>query len=511
VTSLSAGPGGGQAPAAGAAGAGPSRLGWPVWRLAWVIVFGAFTSGLDTSLANIALETIRADLHASLDQAQWVTSSYVLALAVSLPACAWLSRKAGAGRLWLAALTAFVIGSGLCAAAPSLAALIGFRVLQGLAAGLLIPAGQTILGQAVGPGRLGRVMATLGIAVSAAPALGPVAGGLMLHSLSWRWLFLINIPIGAAGLALGLRLIPRGIRSGAPSGAAATARTLDWLGFAYITTGLPLVVYALTRWGATGTPATGSVLIPFALGAAGLVLFFRRSRPASAGAAATRARRPRPLLDLGLYRNPVYAAASAAAACTGALMFGSALLYPLYFQTLHGDGTITTGLRLLSLGGGTAAALPLCGRLTDRYGGGAVSMYGSLGTAIATVAFGFLSARANPVLVQLLLAMLGMAIANAAVPAGIAAYKTVRPEQLPDATAQVNILQRLGGSLGAALYGVVLARALPAGAGHAFRSAFWWQAGTALAALGCAVWLRAALRASLTTGRGEQPDHGCCA
>lgn len=472
----------GPAPTVEPPGAPPAEIGWQVWRLAWVIVFGAFASGLDASLANIGLDTIRADLHAGLDRVQWVASGYLVALALSLPICGWLGRKVGVGRLWLSALAAFTIASGLCAAAPGLDALIGLRVLQGLAAGLLIPAGQTILGQAVGPGRLGRVMATLGVAVTLAPALGPVVGGLVLHSLSWRWLFLINLPVGAVGLALGLRLVPRGRAAGAPP--------MDWLAFAYVGAGLPLVVYGLTRWGATGTLAGRAVWPPLLIGTAGLALFGLRTR-----------RRAHPLLDLRLYRNPVYAAASGAAGFTGALLFGSALLYPLYFQLLHGDDVITTGLRLLSLGGGTAVALPVCGRLTDRYGGGTVSVYGSLAAAVATVPFAFLGAAADPVLVQALLALLGMAVAAAAVPTGIAAYKTVRPDQLPDATAQVNILQRLGGALGGALFAVVLARSLPEGPESAFRTAFCWQAGAALAASGCALWLWIALRSATNAGR----------
>src|SRR5699024_7302291 len=226
-------------------------IGWPVWRLAWVIVFGAFAGGMDASLANIGLETIASDLHATLDRVQWVSNAYLLALAVSLPSCAWLSRKVGAGRLWLVALAVFTLTSGLCAVAWNVDALIVLRVAQGLSAGVLIPAGQTILGQAVGPERLGRVMSILGIVVSLAPALGPVFGGLVLAWWTWPWLFLINVPIGIAGLIMGLRLVPRG--------SPEPGTSLDRLGFAYIGVSLPLLVYGLTRWGA-GAPI-GEVLI----------------------------------------------------------------------------------------------------------------------------------------------------------------------------------------------------------------------------------------------------------
>ena len=451
-----------------------TRIGWPVWRLAWVIVFGAFASGLDASLANIGLHAIAADLHADLDQVQWVASGYLLALAVSLPACGWLGRKAGVGRLWLAALAGFTAASGLCAAAPTIGMLIGVRVGQGLAAGVLIPAGQTILGQAVGPGRLGRVMSTLGMAVSLAPAIGPVVGGVVLHWLAWQWLFLLNLPIGAAGLALGWRLVPRG--------EAGQAAKLDWLALICASAGLALVVYALTTWGSTGDFLSPTVLATLALGAGSIGLFVRRSRRADA------------LLDLRLYRNRVYTAASAAAGFTGAVVFGSPLLFPLYFQLLHHDQVIGTGLRVLALGIGTAIGVPAAGRLTDRYGGGRVAVAGTLALVAFTVPFAFLSAAANPVLIEELLLVLGMATGLAAVPPGIAAYTAVTRHQLPDATTGVNIIQRLGGALGAAMFAVVLARGLPAGVQHAFHAAFWWQAGAAVAALGCALWLWLALR-----------------
>lgn len=132
------------------------------WRLAAVIVVGAFMSGLDASVVNVGLDSISRDLNTDLATVQWATNGYLVALGVSLPVCGWLGRRVGVGRLWLAALAAFTVASILCALAPSIEWLIALRVLQGMSAGLLIPAGQTILGQAVGPERLGRVMASSG-------------------------------------------------------------------------------------------------------------------------------------------------------------------------------------------------------------------------------------------------------------------------------------------------------------------------------------------------------------
>lgn len=150
------------------------------WLLAATIALGAFMSQLDTSAVNVALRRIGTDLGAPLGIVQWTSTGYLLAVAVSLPASSWLARRLGSGRIWLGSVAAFTLASALCAVAPTVGWLIALRAAQGLSAGQLIPAGQTLIGRAVGPQRLGRVMATVGIAVSLAPALGPTVGGLLV-------------------------------------------------------------------------------------------------------------------------------------------------------------------------------------------------------------------------------------------------------------------------------------------------------------------------------------------
>ncbi len=434
-----------------------------IWRLALVIVFGAFMSGLDASVVNVGLDTIGRDLDASLNDAQWVANGYLLALGVSLPACGWLGRRIGVGRLWLAALAAFTVTSGLCAIAPDLNSLIALRVGQGLAAGLLIPAGQTILGQAVGPHRLGRVMATLGLAVTLAPAVGPVVGGLVIHVGSWPWLFFINLPIGALGLLLGLRYVPRG--------EAGRIGRFDWTGLLLISAAIPLAVYGFIALGQQGTLATAGVAAPLAAGGFAFVTFAIHAR-----------RRPDPLLDLRLFSTPAYAAAGATVAFTGAAMFGAGLLFPLYFQIGRGESVFTTGLLLIALGVGTLLALPLSGRLVDRFGGGFVSVYGGLATVATTVPFAVLDLHASDLTVEALLVLRGMATGMTVMPAMSGAYKAVTTDELPDATTMINVLMRVGGALGGASFALIVSTRLPAGAAGAFDAAFWWL--TAASAVG---------------------------
>jgi EmrB/QacA subfamily drug resistance transporter len=440
-----------------------------VRHLALVIVFGAFATQLDTSIVNVGLDTIGRDLDAPLATIQWVATAYLLALAVALPACGWLGRRFGVGRVWLACLAAFTVASGLCALAPTAEWLIVLRILQGLAAGLLVPAGQALLGQAVGPERLGRVMAKLGIAVSLAPALGPVVGGLIVDGLSWRWMFLINLPIGVVGL-----LLARGV---VPTAAGSRAAQLDRGGLGLVSVGLPLLVYAVTRAGERAS-LTATDLVPLAVGAGCLIAYGLHAR-----------RHPHPLLDLRLYRKRAYAAASAAAAFGGATLFGAAIVFPLYFQLLRGQDALATGLSLVALGAGTAAIMPLAGWLTDRYGGGVVATTGAAMSVATTLPFALLTADAANLVLQALLLLRGAAIGLTVMPVVAAAYAAVASDQLPDATTQVNIVQRLGGAIGGAIFAVVLARTLPDGAEHAFATAFWWLTGASLLALVTAAWL----------------------
>lgn len=450
-----------------------------VWRIAGVVVFGAVMGMLDTSLVNIGLKTIGADLGASLDAVQWVASGYLLALGMALPICGWLGRWIGIGRLWLVSVAAFSTTSALCALAPDVRWLIALRVLQGLSAGMLIPAGQTLLGQAAGPQRLGRVMSVVGIAVVGAPTIGPTIGGVMLANLTWPWLFLINIPFGIVALVLGWRVLPRG--------EIVKPSRLDVVGLVLAGAGVSLVVYGLGRVGTDDAVAT--VVVAVSVGAVALVAFVFRSLRIS-----------KPLLDIRMFGERVFTAANIANFFAGAAMFGSMVLLPLYFQVLHGEGLVTTGLLLLSFGAGGIVALPLGGRSTDRYGGGIVAVYGGVLAIGATLPFVFLSASANPVLVQVLLFVRGVAVALAGMPLVSAAYAAVRRDQMADASVFVNIMQRIGGAVGVALVAVVLYQVGQAGVSveSGYRQAFGWLTAVSVIGLAASAVLWRHQRAGLT-------------
>jgi EmrB/QacA subfamily drug resistance transporter len=324
--------------------------------IASVVVLGAIMSILDATIVNVALATLGRDLHASLSTIQWVASGYLVALAVVIPLTGWASERYGAKRLWMTVVALFVLGSTLCGLAWSPGSLIFFRVLQGLGGGMIMPAGMTILAQAAGPKRIGRVMSVVGAPMLLGPILGPVLGGVILQSLSWRWIFFVNLPIGALALVLAFKILPRSEPQ--------PCERLDFTGLALLSPGLAAIVFGLSETSSHGGFAYAGAWIPIVAGV-GLVVAFVIHALRTPG---------RPLLDLTLFREPSFAAASALVLLVGAALFGSLLLLPLYLQLDRGESTLATGLLLTPQGLGAALVMPLAGRLTDRIGGGPVTL-----------------------------------------------------------------------------------------------------------------------------------------
>ena len=180
-------------------------------RLASVVVLGTIMSILDTTIVNVAIKTLGRDLGASLSAIQWVSTGYRLALATVIPLTGWASERFGAKRVWMTSVALFGIASALCGLAWSAESLIFFWVLQGFGGGMIMPIGQAILAQAAGPQRMGRIMSVIGVPTLLGPILGPVIGGLIVDNLSWRWIFFVNLPVGAVALAMAWRNSPTSI------------------------------------------------------------------------------------------------------------------------------------------------------------------------------------------------------------------------------------------------------------------------------------------------------------
>ncbi len=266
------------------------RLSPEIRRVAIVVIVGAIMSILDTTIVNVALESLARDLDAPLSTIQWVATGYLLSLATVIPLTGWAAERFGPRRVWMTVVAGFVVTSALCALAWSAESLIAFRVLQGLAGGMIMPIGMITLAQTAGPSRVGRVMSVIGVPMLLAPVLGPVLGGLIVTHLSWRWIFLVNLPIGVVGLVLAAKLMPAG-RSIGRGGEGAPSK-LDWKGLLLLSPGLALARVRAQR----GLDA----------------------RQPDARAAASRGRRPRPGRRLRLARVAHRLAARRRAGCSAA-------------------------------------------------------------------------------------------------------------------------------------------------------------------------------------------------
>jgi len=465
------------------------RIDAHVWRVSAVVLIGTVMSILDTTIVNVALATLGRDLHSQVSQIQWVVTGYMLALAAVIPVTGWAARRFGAKRVYLVSLLLFTAGSALCGLATSTEELILFRVLQGIGGGMLMPIGQLMMAEAAGPKRMGRVMSIAAVPVMLAPILGPTIGGVIVQNASWRWIFYVNLPIGALAVLAALRTLPR-VEPG-------KADRLDFRGLVLMSGGAALITYGLAEIGTTGSFTAAKVLGPL-LGGLALVALF----------AVLALRVPRPLLDLRLYRRPTFSSASIAMFCLAAALFGGMILLPLYWQQVRHESVIDAGLLLAPQGIGAALTMPIAGKLSDRYGGGPVALVGVTITALLTIPFGLVGAHTSVLWLSVAMFLRGTGIGFGFMPAMTAAFASLERDELSDATPQLNVLQRIGGSLGTAVLAVVLQRALVgthtlAGMAAAYGTAFWASAALAAGAfIPCIILLRAE-RAARAADREE--------
>jgi EmrB/QacA subfamily drug resistance transporter len=475
-------------------GADSNRIDAYVWRVSAVVIVGSIMSILDTTIVNVALATLGRELHSRIAEIQWVVTGYMLALAAVIPITGWAARRFGAKPVYIVSLVLFTAGSALCGVATSTTELIVFRVLQGIGGGMILPIGQLMMADAAGPKRMGRVMSIVAVPAMLAPILGPTIGGLILDNASWRWIFYVNLPIGVIAVVAALRILP--------TIAPGPADRLDYRGLILMATGLPLLTYGLAEIGVTGGFTAVKVVVPIIAGIALIATF------------AVHALRVRnPLLDLRLYRRPTFSSASIAMFCLGAALFGGMILLPLYWQGIRHESVVDTGLLTAPQGLGMALVMPLAGKLSDRMGGGPLALFGVIVTTIATIPFGLIGAHTSILWLSVAMLVRGFGIGFAFMPAMAAAFAALERSELAHATPQLNVLQRVGGSIGTAVLAVVLQRGLTgahtlSAQASAYGTAFWASAVlTALAIIPCIVLMNAERQARRArAGPGGPPD-----
>jgi EmrB/QacA subfamily drug resistance transporter len=418
------------------------------YRVMVVYIAGLFMTIIDGTIVNVALPTLAREFEVSSTGIEWVSVAYLLAFAAIIPAAGWLGDRYGTKRMFIVALTVFVIASGLCGAAPSLTALVAFRILQGFGAGLITPIGSAMLFRSFPLAE--RSTATVGVLSVAvvAPAIGPVLGGVLVDNTSWRWIFLVNLPIGAVALTLAALWL-REERHEA-------AGRLDLRGLLLSATGVSLLIYTLSTgpengWLSPQTIATGAIGVASLVGLVVIELGLEQ-----------------PMLQLRLFTNRLFRTVNIAASMVYAGFFGWIFVLPLYMQTLRGFSATQSGLVQAPQALAVFVVSNLLGKRVYRVvGPRRLMVFGSAATAVFTGGFAFADLDTPLWLIGTGSALRGAAVGMVFVSIQTAVYATVSNADTGRATSLFNTQRQIAFASGVALAASVIAAKVSAVGGDA--------------------------------------------
>ncbi len=418
----------------------PDKLDAPLLRISGVCILATVMAILDVTVVSVAQRTFIAEFGSTQAVVAWTMTGYTLALSTVIPVTGWAADRFGTKRLFMGSVLAFTLGSLLCAIASNILQLIIFRVVQGIGGGMLLPLGFMILTREAGPRRLGRLMSILSIPMLLAPIGGPILGGWLIGTSSWRWIFLINLPIGLATVVLAAIVFSRDH--------PARSETFDVIGVLLLSPGLATFLFAVSSIPGRGTVADRHVLIPASIGLALIAAFVVHALH----------RADHPLIDLRLFGNPVLTQANVTMLVFATAFFGAGLLLPSFFQQVLHQTPMQAGVHMIPQGLGAMLTMRLAGPFVDRRGPGKIVLVGiALITAgLGTFAFGV--ARQAEYLPTLLvgLAIMGLGMGCAMMPLSVASVQAVTPHQIARATTLISVSHQVGGSMGTALMSMIL-------------------------------------------------------
>ena len=411
----------------------------PKISVAVVYVLAMFMAIMDITIVNVALPTIGREFSVPPAQVDVVVTSFLVSLAVFIPASGWLGDRFGTKRVLLGAIAIFTVASALCGQAHSLTELAIFRILQGVGGGMLTPVGMAMLYRTFPPAERVRAARILIIPTACAPALGPVVGGLLVTKLSWRWVFYVNLPIGAAAVAFGLLFLHEH-REPDPGRFDAPGFVLSAVGFASL-------MYAVSEgpakgWGSTPivvTGVTGLVLIP--------ALVWWELRTAE------------PLLDLRLLRDRLFRTTSMVIVFAMASFLGTLFLVALFFQYGLGKSALVSGLSTFPEAIGVMVGAQVAARVYAHLGPRRVIAAGLLGVSGVTALMSLAGHGTTLWYMRGLLLLLGFSIAHVMVPSQAAAFATISPASTGRASGFFNATRQLSSALGVAILTTVFAAA----------------------------------------------------
>ena len=438
------------------------------WIAMGVVLLGTFMVILDTTIVNVALPQIGIALHRR-QGIEWIVTAYLLAVGVAQPPTGWLADRYGRKRLFMWSLTLFTIGSLLSAASPTLELLVAARVIQGLGGGALLPVGMAMIYELFPPDRRGSALGIWGVAAMAAPAFGPVIGGYLVTSVSWHWLFLINVPIGAIALVAAARLLrDTGFRE---------TRRFDTVGLTLVSAGLVLCLFAFARASAWGW-ASGRTMTLLGVGLVILAVFVAWER-----------RTVQPAIDIAMFGVPIFSLTLVVIACATVVQYGILVFLPLTLETVRGWTALRVGTMLVPMAVGAAITFPLGGRLTDRIGPRVPVFAGLALLGTSAWMLSHLTTTSSTSTIEVAVVVQGLGFGFAMMPNAVTGLNVLPARFVAQATAVRQLNTRIAASFGVAVLATILAQRLPGGGDtgtvgssasqHAYNQVFLVAAGVA--------------------------------
>ena len=404
------------------------------------VILAMLMQVLDTTIANVALPHMQTSLGATRETVNWVLTSYIVASAIAIPITGWLADRVGRKRLFVWSVIAFTAASLLCAMAQNLTEMVLFRIVQGVAGAFLVPLAQAVMFDINPPEKHARAMALFGASVMIGPILGPVLGGWLTESFNWRWVFLVNLPVGLLAAGMMIRFLPT---------AAAVRRRFDLFGFALLALALGGLQMMLDRGEQLDWFASWEVWIEGGLFVAGLWMFLVHMLTAR-----------EPIFDPAMFRDRNFATGLLFMGVTGVMLLAGLALLPPLLQGLFGYSVLQSGFLTAPRGIGTLISMILAGRLVGRVDARLLILLGMSLMALSLWQMsGFtLDMDQRPVIVSGLVQ--GLALGFLFVPLNIIAFGTIDPKYRTTAASLLNLSRSVGGSIGISLVTVLLARNL---------------------------------------------------
>ncbi len=418
----------------------PDKLDAALLRIAGVCGLACIMAILDNTVVLVAQPTFLAQFGSTQAIVSWTIAGYMLAFATVIPITGWAADRFGTKRLFMGSVLLFTLGSLLCALSPNILTLIIFRVLQGVGGGMLLPLSFVILTREAGPKRVGRLMAIGGLPILLGPIGGPILGGWLIDTYGWKWIFLVNLPVGLAAFALAAIMFAKD--------RSAPSEAFDFVGVLLLSPGVAAFLIGVSSIAGRGTVADRYVLVPALLGLALITAFVWHAWY----------RADHPLIDLRLFRNSVVTEVNVTLLVFAVAFVGAGLLVPSYFQVVHHETPMQAGLHMVPVGVGALVTMPLGGAYVDRRGPGKIVVVGLALMAAGLGVFTFGVAKQTAYQPTLLagLTIMGLGIGFTTTPLNAVLMQSLAPHQIARGTTLMSVNQQIGGSVGAALMAVIL-------------------------------------------------------